>query len=91
MKKVRRFVVWCAGLDVSDAIRSRITACSDVATLDRWIARAATAGSAEDVVRELKFEHIPTAFCLRVGISPVPQLKSECPKFGSRARGFRGS
>ncbi|MBI4704673.1 MAG: Rpn family recombination-promoting nuclease/putative transposase [Deltaproteobacteria bacterium] len=35
------------GLSVSDAQRARITGCTDIATLDRWIVRAATAGSAE--------------------------------------------
>jgi hypothetical protein len=40
------------GLEVPDQVRGRITACSDLATLDRWIARAVTAASADEVVRE---------------------------------------
>jgi hypothetical protein len=38
------------GLSVSDAIRTKIASCTDLATLDRWIARAATATNAEQVV-----------------------------------------
>ncbi len=40
------------GLVVSDAVRATITACTDLATLDRWITRAATAPTAEAVVAE---------------------------------------
>ncbi|MGD0525624.1 MAG: hypothetical protein ABSE49_10790 [Polyangiaceae bacterium] len=37
---------------VPDEIRARITACADVAILDRWLARAITALAAADVVSE---------------------------------------
>lgn len=38
------------GLPVSDAVRAQIVTCTDMATLDRWIARAATATTADQVV-----------------------------------------
>jgi PD-(D/E)XK nuclease family transposase len=38
------------GIAVSSETRARIEACKDAATLDRWITRAATAGSAEEVI-----------------------------------------
>jgi predicted transposase/invertase (TIGR01784 family) len=38
------------GLAVPEDLRARIVACSDIPTLDRWIARAATAGSIEEAV-----------------------------------------
>ena len=38
------------GFPVSAEVRALIEACKDAATLDRWIARAATAASAEEVV-----------------------------------------
>jgi predicted transposase/invertase (TIGR01784 family) len=38
------------GLTVTEEARARIEGCRDVALLDRWIARAATAVSAEEVV-----------------------------------------
>jgi PD-(D/E)XK nuclease family transposase len=38
------------GLSVSDEVRALIVACKDASTLERWIVRAATSGSAEDVV-----------------------------------------
>jgi hypothetical protein len=38
------------GLPVSDAVRTQIVTCTDLATLDRWIARAATARTADEVV-----------------------------------------
>ncbi|HWO22878.1 MAG TPA: Rpn family recombination-promoting nuclease/putative transposase [Kofleriaceae bacterium] len=37
------------GIPIPPEVRSRIEACKDLPTLDRWIARAATAASAEDV------------------------------------------
>jgi hypothetical protein len=37
---------------VSEPIRERILSCRDIATLDGWIARAATATAAADVVSE---------------------------------------
>jgi predicted transposase YdaD len=40
------------GLSVSDELRQRILGCQDIGTLDRWIARAATARSAADAVSE---------------------------------------
>ena len=42
-------VLTARGLLVSDEARARIEACTDVATLDRWIARAATVSSTEEV------------------------------------------
>lgn len=43
-------VLAARGIAVSDEIRARITGCTDVATLGRWLVRAATAASAEEVV-----------------------------------------
>jgi hypothetical protein len=40
------------GIPVDDTLRGRILACFDYALLDTWIARAATAQTAADVVRE---------------------------------------
>jgi predicted transposase/invertase (TIGR01784 family) len=37
-------------IPVPDAVRERVRACADLATLDRWLARAATCASAEQVV-----------------------------------------
>lgn len=37
------------GLPVSDEARERITHCTDLDTLDRWIRRAVTATSAEEL------------------------------------------
>jgi predicted transposase/invertase (TIGR01784 family) len=42
-------VLSARGVSVSNEIRSRIEACVDVAMLDRWISRAATAASSEEV------------------------------------------
>jgi Uma2 family endonuclease len=42
-------VLGARGMLVSEPLRSRIDACTDVPTLDRWIARAATAASVADV------------------------------------------
>jgi predicted transposase/invertase (TIGR01784 family) len=42
-------VLEARGLAVSDAIRQRIASCRDLATLDRWLVRAATAAAAEEV------------------------------------------
>lgn len=41
------------GLAVSDAVRAQIVGCTDATTLDRWIARASTAATAEDVIRDV--------------------------------------
>jgi hypothetical protein len=38
------------GVAVSQEVRAHIEACKDAAALDRWIVRAATAGSAEEVI-----------------------------------------
>jgi hypothetical protein len=38
------------GIPVSNETRSHIEACRDVPTLDRWITRAVTAASAEEVI-----------------------------------------
>ena len=44
------FIVLSArGLPVTSEARARIEACTDVATLDRWISRAATVSSTEEV------------------------------------------
>jgi hypothetical protein len=40
------------GLEVSEQLRARIRSCTDIATLDRWIARGATARSAAEAVSE---------------------------------------
>jgi hypothetical protein len=40
------------GLEVPGDVRDRIQACTDLATLDRWIGRALTAQSAAQVVGE---------------------------------------
>ena len=39
-------------LPVSEDLRVKILACTDLEVLERWIERAATASSTEDVVRE---------------------------------------
>jgi hypothetical protein len=39
------------GVAVSSEARTHIEACKDVSTLDRWIIRAASANSAEEVIR----------------------------------------
>ncbi|MFE7352580.1 hypothetical protein ACFU8Q_05115 [Streptomyces sp. NPDC057543] len=41
-----------AGIDVSDEARERITSCTDLDTLSRWLLRAPTATSVEDVFAE---------------------------------------
>jgi hypothetical protein len=38
------------GIPIDDAARARITACADAATLGRWLARAVTAASVEEVI-----------------------------------------
>ena len=43
-------VLAARGIPVSTEVRTSIEACTDVATLDRWIARAATVASAEEIV-----------------------------------------
>jgi hypothetical protein len=40
------------GLTLSDDLRVRILGCTDIATLDRWIVRAAAASSARDALSE---------------------------------------
>ena len=42
-------VLSARGLEVSEVARGRIESCSDVSTLDRWLARAVTAQSVDDV------------------------------------------
>jgi hypothetical protein len=42
-------VLAARGIPVAGQVRARIEACQDLVTLDRWIARAATAASVEDV------------------------------------------
>ncbi|MFI6966390.1 hypothetical protein [Streptomyces sp. NPDC050255] len=41
-----------AGVDVPDEARERITTCGDLETLNRWLLRAPTAQSVEDVFAE---------------------------------------
>jgi hypothetical protein len=43
-------VLAARGIPVPASVRARIEACEDLTTLDRWITRAATAASAEDVL-----------------------------------------
>ena len=43
-------VLTARGVPVSSEVRAHIEACKDEATLDRWITRAATAPSAQDVI-----------------------------------------
>ena len=38
------------GISMSNEIRAHIEACNDTPTLDRWIARAVTAVSADEIV-----------------------------------------
>ena len=45
-------VLAARGITVPEAIRSRILSCTDIPTLDAWIARAATASSATEVVSD---------------------------------------
>ena len=45
-------VLAARGILVPEALRARILSCTDIATLDAWIARAVTAGSAADIVSE---------------------------------------
>ena len=37
------------GLEVSDSVRAKVLACTDPAMMSRYLARAATAGSAEEI------------------------------------------
>jgi hypothetical protein len=43
-------VLEARGVAVDSETRARIVACTDAALLDRWIARAATAASGQDVI-----------------------------------------
>jgi hypothetical protein len=43
-------VLAARGVAVSEEVRARVEACKDAATLDRWLGRAATAASDEEVV-----------------------------------------
>jgi predicted transposase/invertase (TIGR01784 family) len=43
-------VLAARGISVSPEVRAHVEACKDAATLDLWIARAATAASAEEVI-----------------------------------------
>ena len=40
------------GLTIAEDVRARILSCTDLATLDRWVARAAAAVTAEEVIAE---------------------------------------
>jgi hypothetical protein len=40
------------GLEVPEDVRARITACTELARLDVWLARAVTAASAVEVIGE---------------------------------------
>jgi hypothetical protein len=46
-------VLAARGMDVGGEVRGRILGCGDAATLARWIARAAVAGSPEEVVGDV--------------------------------------
>lgn len=37
------------GIEISDAVRARVTACTDIDQLDGWVRRAATATSVDDL------------------------------------------
>lgn len=43
-------VLVARGFQVSDGIRQRVLDCKDPSTLERWLARAATAASATEVI-----------------------------------------
>jgi hypothetical protein len=43
-------ILLARGIPVSDAERARVGACSDVATAQRWLVRAATARSADEAL-----------------------------------------
>jgi hypothetical protein len=45
-------VLAARGLEVPEPVRARITACTELARLDAWLARAVTAAAAADVVGE---------------------------------------
>jgi hypothetical protein len=45
-------VLAARGLEVPEPVRARITACTEPARLDSWLARAVTAAAAADVVGE---------------------------------------
>jgi hypothetical protein len=45
-------VLEARGINVSDEVRERVTACDDLELLDRWLVRAATVASAEEIFRE---------------------------------------
>jgi hypothetical protein len=45
-------VLAARGIEVTDAVRTRITACTDLEALDRWLASAVTAQSIGDIVGE---------------------------------------
>jgi hypothetical protein len=45
-------VLAARGLSVSEEQRARIAACADATILERWTARAATAASAEEALRD---------------------------------------
>ncbi|MFC4565098.1 hypothetical protein ACFO4E_24850 [Nocardiopsis mangrovi] len=42
-------VLSARGIDVTDSIRERVDACTDIPTLDTWIGRAATVDNAEEL------------------------------------------
>jgi len=45
-------VLAARGVEVPASVRTRVLACTDAATLDAWIARAATANAASDLIAE---------------------------------------
>jgi hypothetical protein len=45
-------VLEARGIALSEAGRARVDACSDIATLDRWVARAATVSSETELFTE---------------------------------------
>jgi hypothetical protein len=45
-------VLSARGIPVNDEVKGRILACKDLATLDRWVRRAATVATADEVVAD---------------------------------------
>ncbi len=52
-------VLAARGIPVSDAVRERVLGCTDIATLDVWVRRAAVATTAAAVVRAKPPVHAP--------------------------------
>jgi hypothetical protein len=52
-------VLAARGISVSDTVRDRILACTDIPTLDAWVRRAAVASTAAVVVRATTPPRVP--------------------------------